>query len=429
MAMALYSIAPVLLAVHAGAATSHLGPRRMLAAGSGVLLCGAALQACPPYVLLFPGALLSGIGFTVLQISLQMHIGESCRPDARVRHFGYFSMVQSAATSLAAMLVGYLSGTRGFHTPLWLTAGVAAALLALVVLSRRLFRSSPATAAAQREGSRQGSFIRLVRQRDVRTVLVAGALLAMAWDLHAFIVPFVSHSVKLSPQQIGIVLGLFSGATFVIRVCLPGLIRLVSSVGVIRAALIVVGLCFAAYPWRTKLRDDERARRLPRARARHCAAEPARAGARRRGRAGRGTRDRPAHDPAQFRLIALAVVFRRARAACRRLHTSRRRHDLSAGRRAIFSDAGEALTWGVPIADFTATKDGGQGTRSRGNEARAAPRNCPPCCLPRRSRCDEALGGYRPPSDHSLQLGISCLPPTATLAHFVRTASGFRDDG
>lgn len=251
MAMALYSIAPVLLAVHAGAATSHLGPRRMLAAGSGVLLCGAALQACPPYVLLFPGALLSGIGFTVLQISLQMHVGESCRPDARVRHFGYFSMVQSAATSLAAMLVGYLSGTRGFHTPLRLTAGVAAVLLALVVLSRRLFRSSPAAAAAQREGSRQGSFIRLVRQRDVRTVLVAGALLAMAWDLHAFIVPFVSRTVKLSPQQIGIVLGLFSGATFVIRVCLPGLIRLVSSVGVIRAALIVVGLCFAAYPWRT----------------------------------------------------------------------------------------------------------------------------------------------------------------------------------
>lgn len=248
--MGLYSVAPLLMAVHAGSVASRFGPRRSLLAGAAVLLGGACVQAASgPYVLIFIGALVSGIGFTILQISLQLHIGESSDPSVRVRNFGYFSMVQSAATSLAALLVGYLSGTLNLHAPLKASAAVAVVLLLTVVANRGLFRSS--SAGGRHEGARPGSFLVLIRQANIRKVLVAGALLAMAWDLHSFIVPFISRQVKLSPQQIGFVLGLFSGATFVIRVFLPKLIKLVSSVWVIRTALILVGLCFAAYPWHT----------------------------------------------------------------------------------------------------------------------------------------------------------------------------------
>ncbi|MGZ2748955.1 MFS transporter [Burkholderia stagnalis] len=250
--MAMYSLAPLVMAIHAGAAATRFGPRWMMVGGSAMLLGGAALQAVPgPYALLFPGALLCGVGFTALQISLQLHIGERSAPDARVRNFGYFSLTQSAATSLAAMLGGYLSGAWGARTPLQATAIAAVALVALVAANRHAFRASTAPAAAPAGGARDRAIVRLIGQRDVRKVLVAGALLAMAWDLHTFIVPFISRSVRLSPEQIGIVLGLFSCATFAIRLCLPGLVRWVSSVWVIRAALIVVGLCFAAYPWRT----------------------------------------------------------------------------------------------------------------------------------------------------------------------------------
>ncbi|KVL13675.1 MFS transporter [Burkholderia sp. MSMB1826] len=112
--MAMYSLAPLVMAIHAGAAATRFGPRWMMVGGSAILLGGAALQAVPgPYALLFPGALLCGVGFTALQISLQLHIGERSAPDARVRNFGYFSLTQSAATSLAAMLGGSLSGAWG----------------------------------------------------------------------------------------------------------------------------------------------------------------------------------------------------------------------------------------------------------------------------------------------------------------------------
>lgn len=246
--MGLYSVAPLLMAVHAGSMASHFGPRRSLICGAAILLCGAGVQAASgPYVLIFLGALLTGIGFTILQISLQLHIGESSGPNNRVRNFGYFSMVQSAATSLAALLVGYLSGSVNLHAPLKVSVGVALMLPVAVVVNRKLFRSNAIDSKV--EGSRYGSFLQLIRQSNIRKVLVAGALLAMAWDLHSFIVPFISRQVKLSPQQIGVILGLFSGATFVIRVFLPKLVTLVSSVWVIRAALILVGLCFAAYPW------------------------------------------------------------------------------------------------------------------------------------------------------------------------------------
>ncbi|PJO22196.1 hypothetical protein Y5A_015585 [Burkholderia glumae AU6208] len=254
--MAMYSLAPLLIAVHAGAVATRLGPRSMLAGGGAVLLGGALLQAVPgPAVLLFPGALLCGVGFTLMQIALQLHIGECGAPGERVRRFGFFSLTQSAATSLAALLGGYLSGQWGVHAPLRLAALMGAVLLALLAARRRVFRSSrPARPAAEQAGrprTRDRATLSLLRQRDVRKVLVAGALLAMAWDLHTFLVPFISRSVGLSAKQIGIVLGLFSGATFVIRVCLPGLVRLLSSIWIIRGALIVVGLGFAVYPWRT----------------------------------------------------------------------------------------------------------------------------------------------------------------------------------
>ncbi|WP_254225432.1 MFS transporter [Burkholderia glumae] len=260
--MAMYSLAPLLIAVHAGAVATRLGPRSMLAGGGAVLLGGALLQAVPgPAVLLFPGALLCGVGFTLMQIALQLHIGECGAPGERVRRFGFFSLTQSAATSLAALLGGYLSGQWGVHAPLRLAALMGAVLLALLAARRRVFRSSrPARPAAEgaaaaeqagRPRTRDRATLSLLRQRDVRKVLVAGALLAMAWDLHTFLVPFISRSVGLSAKQIGIVLGLFSGATFVIRVCLPGLVRLLSSIWIIRGALIVVGLGFAVYPWHT----------------------------------------------------------------------------------------------------------------------------------------------------------------------------------
>ncbi|MCM2483656.1 MFS transporter [Burkholderia glumae] len=260
--MAMYSLAPLLIAVHAGAVATRLGPRSMLVGGGAVLLGGALLQAVPgPAVLLFPGALLCGVGFTLMQIALQLHIGECGAPGERVRRFGFFSLTQSAATSLAALLGGYLSGQWGGHAPLRLAALMGAVLLALLAARRRVFRSSrPARPAAEgaaaaeqagRPRTRDRATLSLLRQRDVRKVLVAGALLAMAWDLHTFLVPFISRSVGLSAKQIGIVLGLFSGATFVIRVCLPGLVRLLSSIWIIRGALIVVGLGFAVYPWHT----------------------------------------------------------------------------------------------------------------------------------------------------------------------------------
>jgi predicted MFS family arabinose efflux permease len=253
IAMAAYSLAPLLMAVRAGAAATRFGPRRMLICGSSVLLGGATIQAVPGnYYLLFPGALLCGAGFTALQISLQLHIGEQCAPDARARHFGYFSLAQSLGTSAAALLAGYVSEAWSLRAPFWLTTCFAAALLALVFINRHAFRCAVAPPPARGAAARKETALaRLVAQRDVRRVLLAGALLAMAWDLHTFIVPFVSRTVGLSPQRIGIVLGLFSGATLMIRILLPAIVRFLSSVAVIRAALVVVGLSFAVYPWHT----------------------------------------------------------------------------------------------------------------------------------------------------------------------------------
>jgi len=89
----------------------------------------------------------------------------------------------------------------------------------------------------------------LLSMRDVRNVLVAVVLISMSWDLQTFMMPVHGTAVGLSASEIGLVLGSFAVATFVIRLAMPALSRRFSEWQVLTFTLFTAAAAFALIPW------------------------------------------------------------------------------------------------------------------------------------------------------------------------------------
>jgi MFS family permease len=89
----------------------------------------------------------------------------------------------------------------------------------------------------------------LLSVKDVRHVLVAVVLISMSWDLQTFMMPVHGTAVGLSALEIGLVLGSFAVATFVIRLAMPTLSRRFREWQVLTFTLFMSALAFALMPW------------------------------------------------------------------------------------------------------------------------------------------------------------------------------------
>ena len=65
----------------------------------------------------------------------------------------------------------------------------------------------------------------LLAQPGLRRIIVVSGLVVTGVDLYTFYMPIYGHSIGLSATMIGVVLGSFAAATFVVRTTLPLLVR------------------------------------------------------------------------------------------------------------------------------------------------------------------------------------------------------------
>jgi predicted MFS family arabinose efflux permease len=124
-----------------------------------------------------------------------------------------------------------------------LAAFPASAAAILWQRSRRV----PAHIAPKTEGAER-RLADLLRDARLRHAFVASAVLAMGWDLYAFVVPIYGTRIGLSASLIGIVMGSFSAATFAVRLALPALARRVREWPMVVAAMTVAGAAYALFP-------------------------------------------------------------------------------------------------------------------------------------------------------------------------------------
>ncbi|TMG88848.1 MAG: MFS transporter, partial [Betaproteobacteria bacterium] len=92
------------------------------------------------------------------------------------------------------------------------------------------------------------SVVDLLRHRVLRHVFVASGLLAAAWDMFTFAIPIYGSRIGLSASSIGLVLGSFSVATFVIRGLLPAISRRLTAWPLLTVSLATAAATFFLFP-------------------------------------------------------------------------------------------------------------------------------------------------------------------------------------
>ncbi|MBY0267657.1 MAG: MFS transporter [Burkholderiales bacterium] len=220
--LATYGIFPLLLAVPCGRIVDRYGSRIPILAGMVVSTLGALLPWFTPSLpLLFAAAAVTGFGFILSQVALQSLVGSLGDGAARSNNFNLYALVIAVADFAGPVIAGFSIDQIG-HARAYLVfaAMCAVAAIGMAVFARRIPR--PGKPRSRPAGSRM---IDLVRDADMRRVLIAGAVVMTAIDLFQLYMPLYGHQVGLSASAIGMILGAAAAASFVSRALIPVLLR------------------------------------------------------------------------------------------------------------------------------------------------------------------------------------------------------------
>jgi predicted MFS family arabinose efflux permease len=252
--MALFALVPMLIAVRAGRWLDAVGPWRPTLTGVLLMLGGMVLPAAFPYATadvapLLVAAALVGTGFTLAMLSVQQVVGERADPNHRAAAFSWLALGVSVSGFIGPVASGLLIDSFGHRVTFAVLVGVVLAALALLWANRTLLP----TRDGRPTGPEPLHPFELMKHTELRHVLIASALVSMAWDLQTFVVPVHGTRVGLSASEIGFVLGSFSVATFIIRLAMPRLSRRFTEWQVLTYTLFTATIAFALFPFFSSL--------------------------------------------------------------------------------------------------------------------------------------------------------------------------------
>ena len=114
-----------------------------------------------------------------------------------------------------------------------------------VMLFKKLDIPTVAHSAAQ---SREKRIADLLRTPVMRRVFIVSGSLSVSWDLFTFVVPIHGSHIGLSASEIGLILGSFGVAIFVVRLFLPLFVHRLTPWRLLMIAMVVTGTAFFAFP-------------------------------------------------------------------------------------------------------------------------------------------------------------------------------------
>ena len=204
--VSLLALIPMLYAVKWGRYVDRIGVRRPMYAGVLTMLAALAIgYAVPRLEALFVVATLAGCGFYIFHIAVHQAAGLIGRPQDRAHNFSVLALAFSTSGVLGPTLAGFSIDWIGHRHTFVLLGGALVATLAVMLL-RPIDVPRPVSTLRPGEKRRLAD---LVRIPALRRVLVASALLSMAWDLFSFVMPIHGSSMGLSATAIGLILGCF----------------------------------------------------------------------------------------------------------------------------------------------------------------------------------------------------------------------------
>jgi predicted MFS family arabinose efflux permease len=236
----------MLFAVGMGRLTDRIGARTPMLAGSVALALGALL----PWLweglgALYFASVLIGSSFMMYHVAYQNIVGYMGRPDDRPANFSLAALGFSLSGFTGPMIAGVGIDWIGHAATFAVFAAFPLVPIAVLGLNRLPLPQTHAHGAPHEPGR---SIADLLRHRELRPIFIASGLLATAWDTFAFAIPIYGSRIGLSASSIGLVLGSFSVATFVIRVLLPAISRRLKPWPLLTVSLTTAGATFLLFP-------------------------------------------------------------------------------------------------------------------------------------------------------------------------------------
>jgi MFS family permease len=244
--IALFAIFPMMFAVSMGRLIDRIGIRKPMLCGSLALSIGCAIPSLfDGLPVLYLAVILIGTGFMGIHIGSQHAVGAMSTSDTRSANFSWLAIGFSISSFLGPVIAGIVIDHARYGVAYAVCCGFA--ILALVlVTSGDLDRIKVRHDAAE---TVSGGALDLLRNPEMRRVYTIGILLAAAWDLFTFVTPILGTRLGFSASTVGLILGTFSAASFTVRLAMPRIARRYTEWQVLTAAMVVVVLCYALFPF------------------------------------------------------------------------------------------------------------------------------------------------------------------------------------
>jgi predicted MFS family arabinose efflux permease len=241
----LYSVPTFLLGLFAGRMCDRQGARRPLLLGAACLAAGLVL----PYFWqqlagLLVSSLVAGTAFVFYNAAAQYFTGAYGLREQRAANFSTLALGYSVSSLIGPLTAGYAIDYLG-HAQAYLCIAAMALVPVMVLLFCRVLGDK---VSPERSEGRK-SALDLLRNPELRRVLVLSAMVVTGWDLYMFYLPIYAHSIGLAASSIGTIMGVFAAATFAIRFGTPHLVRMFTARRVLSVAMWFGACMFVAFPF------------------------------------------------------------------------------------------------------------------------------------------------------------------------------------
>lgn len=218
---ATFSVFPMLLSLLAGRFADRFGSRWPLIIGAVGGACGMLVPYFAPGMpALFVAAAMNGFSFTFVNVALQNLVGLLSEPRNQARNFSNFSLALAVASFIGPLMVGFSIDHSGYaYACLYV---VAVSLVPVVLLATRKIAAPP----VRKQSARSGGILDALARPGTWRVLATSSLVVTGIDMFQFYLPIYAHSINLSASVIGVVLAMFSAASFVVRLSMPQLLKM-----------------------------------------------------------------------------------------------------------------------------------------------------------------------------------------------------------
>jgi MFS family permease len=244
--ISLYALFPLLLSIIAGRVVDRVGSFRPVLYGSAGF-AGALLIPffVPTLTALYVAATLMGLSLVFFGVATQHLVSSLGGPEERNRNVSLYSLGLALTGLSGPLLAGYMIDHHG-HVPAFLALSLVVVLASVlwVVMRGHVPRvAGPVTAPPARRVAE------LLRLPGLRRMMIVSGIIVAGIDLFAFYMPIYGHSIGLSATMIGVVLGAYAVATFLVRGVMPFIARRYGEARVITWSLLVAGVAYFVLPF------------------------------------------------------------------------------------------------------------------------------------------------------------------------------------